>query len=238
MKWFWIKVVVLVVGVSVGIYLSSQLNFLTDVVDSYIHMESDSASSIKDVTLDEYQNDLVLVNSVYNDFIIDLKYATKDNVTGEVLYGNNLLYLQKNTLSKLIDANEELMSKGYRLKIWDGYRPISVQRKLWAKMPNSNFIANPFTTASNHNRGSGVDVTLVKLDGSDVKMPTSFDNFTSKSFRGSSWSAEEIKNVQILTDAMSNNGFNYIDSEWWHYDDVNAKEYPIMDFDSVDLLKK
>lgn len=238
MKQFLIKFLVLCIGVASGIYVSSKVNFLDNVITD---MSIKNDIKVEDETLtdkSDYADDLVLINSVYDGFVIDLKYATKNNITKTVLYDKELAYLQKNTLDKLIQVNEELRTKGYRLKIWDAYRPLFVQKKLWAAMPNSNYIANPFTTGSNHNRGAAVDVTLVDLNGVEVEMPTGFDEFGAKCRRGSKWSAEATKNVEILTETMLKYGFDAIDSEWWHFDDINAKKYSIMDYKFRDLIKK
>lgn len=238
MKSFLVKVIVLCVGIGGGIYLSSKLDFLKDVVVDNNIKDSYSINSAENYTEERYSNELVLVNYEYDGFDIDLQYATKNNITGEILYEQNLMYLQKNTLEKLIQVNEELKTKGYKLKIWDAYRPLSVQKKLWAAYPNANFIANPFTTGSNHNRGTAVDVTLVKLDGTEVKMPTGFDEFGAKCRRDTVWESDVAKNVELLTETMEKYGFTSITSEWWHFDDEDAKKYPIMDYKFRDLIKK
>lgn len=238
MKRFFIKLVVLGIGVSMGIYMSSKIGILGDVVRD---MGIEDNVFVNDQWVSEtekYANNLVLIPSVYDDFVIDLKYATKKNITKEVLYERDLAYLQKNTLDKLIQVNEELKVKGYRIKIWDAYRPLSVQKKLWSVYPNSNYIANPFTTGSNHNRGTAVDITLVDINGNEVEMPTGFDDFSGKARRGTKWSSKATKNVELLTEVMLKHGFTAIDSEWWHFDDVDAKKYEIMDYKFRDLIKK
>lgn len=238
MKSFLVKVIVLCVGIGGGIYVSSELDFLKNVVADNSIKDNYSINSTESYTDEKYSSELVLVNHEYEGFDIDLQYATKNNITGEILYEQNLMYLQKNTLEKLKQVNEELRTEGYKLKIWDAYRPLSVQKKLWAAYPNANFIANPFTTGSNHNRGAAVDVTLVKLDGSEVKMPTGFDEFGSKCRRDTVWESDITNNVDLLTETMEKYGFTSIASEWWHFDDEDAKKYPIMDYKFRDLIKK
>ena len=238
MKSFLVKIVILCVGIGGGIYVSSKLGFLEDVVADYNIRDDYSINTLENNEDNLYSNELVLVNYEYDGFEIDLQYATKNNITGEVLYEEDLAYLQKNTLEKLKQANEELRTKGYKLKIWGAYRPLSVQKKLWAAYPNASFIANPFTTGSNHNRGTAVDVTLVRLDGSEVEMPTGFDEFGSKCRRETIWESDVTKNVDLLTETMEKYGFTSINSEWWHFDDEDAKKYPIMDYKFRDLIKK
>lgn len=238
MKNLFIKCIVLCIGIGGGIYVSSKLGVLEEVIDEY-NIKDDYSINAFEVNEDDlYPNELVLVNRDYNGFIIDLQYATTNNITGEILYDEDLVYLQKNTLEKLKQVNEELRIQGYKLKIWDAYRPLSVQKKLWAAYPNPSFIANPFTTGSNHNRGAAVDVTLVNLDGSNVKMPTGFDEFGSKCRRETIWKSDITKNVDLLTETMEKCGFTSINSEWWHFDDEDAKKYPIMDYKFRDLIKK
>lgn len=238
MKQFMIKLLVVCIGIGVGMYISSKINLLNDVVNDYASKNGTYVETSDGIDSENYINDLVLVNYYYDGFEIDLRYATKNNITKKVLYEEDLMYLQKSTLDKLIQVNEELRAKGFKLKIWDAYRPLNVQKKLWAAYPNANFIANPFTTGSNHNRGTAVDVTLVDMRNNEVDMPTGFDGFGAKSRRGGNWSSKERENVGLLTDTMVKHGFTFIDSEWWHFDDEDAKKYPIMDYKFRDLIKK
>ena len=238
MKKLLIKFIALSIGITLGIYASWKINILNEVVGDLGLGTGTSIKSSETSENNEYADNLVLINGEYDHFIIDLKYATKNNVTKEVLYEKELAYLQKNTLAKLIKANEELRAIGYRLKIWDAYRPLYVQKKLWAAYPNANYIANPFANGSNHNRGTAVDVTLVDSSGKELEMPTGFDGFGPESRRGYKWSDEATKNVKILTDVMIKYGFTSINSEWWHFDDEDSAEYSIMDFKFRDLLKK
>lgn len=236
MKVFLVKTGIVLIGVGAGIFISSKLNLLDDIVLDNVSNENKYVSSVENSTKNE--NNLILVNSYYDGFVIDLKYATTDNITGTVLYDSDLMYLQKSTVDKLIQVNEELKTKGYKLKIWDAYRPLSVQKKLWAELPNANFIANPFTTGSNHNRGAAVDVTLVTLNNEEVKMPTGFDEFGPECRRDYVWSDEIQNNVDILTETMLKYGFTSIESEWWHFDDEDCNDYPLMDYKFRDLIKK
>lgn len=238
MKRFFLKLVILGVGISAGIYASSKIGILGDVINDIGVEDNIFVNEDWVYENEKYSNNLVLIPGVYDGFIIDLKYATKDNITKSVLYEKNLAYLQKNTLDKLIQVNEELKVMGYKLKIWDAYRPLSVQKKLWAVLPNSNYIANPFADGSNHNRGTAVDVTLVYKNGDEVEMPTKFDDFSGKSRRGSKWSSKARANVDLLTEIMEKHGFTSIDSEWWHFDDIDSKKYDVMDYKFRDLIKK
>ncbi len=239
MKKYIINITVMGLGVALGIFVSSKLNILTNVNSEVIKLDVGNSTNKTDVdNVEKIEDELVLVESVYDGFEIDLRYATKDNITKKILYPEQLCYLQKNTLEKLIQVNEELRLKGYKIKIWDAYRPLSVQKKLWAAYPNANYIANPFSKGSNHNRGAAVDITLVDLYGKPVPMPTGFDEFGPKAHRGYKASAEAIKNVDMLTEMMEKYGFKKINTEWWHFDDVDCNKFPVRDHSFRDLLKK
>ena len=77
------------------------------------------------------QGDLIKLLDLDQDFIIDLKYATTDNFTGEKIYNSAECYVNQHTAEILIKARDIFKKDGYRLKIWDAYRPISAQAKFW-----------------------------------------------------------------------------------------------------------
>lgn len=176
------------------------------------------------------KSDLVLVEDYSKDFVIDMKYATCDNFVGKTLYPSPTCVLTKGTLDKLIKANNIVKKQGYSIKIWDAYRPLSVQKIMWEATPNKNYVANPYRSGSKHNRGAAVDVTLVDKSGRELKMPTEFDNFTAKAspnFKG--MTAEQRKNLNILSQAMKSSGFRALSHEWWHFEDIDYNNYKIQD---------
>lgn len=176
------------------------------------------------------KQDLMLVRDYSKDFAIEMKYASYNNFTGKTLYPSPTCVLTRGTLDKLIKANNIVLKQGYRIKIWDAYRPLSVQKIMWEVTPNKNYVANPYRSASKHNRGAAVDVTLVDKDGKELNMPTGFDNFTaaaSPSYKG--MSQEQRKNLNILSSAMTSAGFTPLSHEWWHFDDKDWKDYKIQD---------
>ncbi|MGE7837512.1 M15 family metallopeptidase [Viridibacillus arvi] len=162
-------------------------------------------------------------------FVIDLKYATKKNFMGYALYPKNSKALvAKSTAAKLKKANQLANKKGYKIKIWDVYRPLSVQWEMYNKIQNHNYVANP-ALDSNHSKGVSVDVTLVDSKGKELKMPTKFDSFSTKagrSYNGNSRTAQ--KNMDYLTKIMTQSGFKTINSEWWHYNDL-SNAHPTLD---------
>lgn len=174
----------------------------------------------------------VLLSSLDKDIIIDLRYATAHNFTKKVVYPNNICVLRKGTAEKLVKANTQLEKLGYRIKVWDAYRPVYVQKIFWNLVKDSRFVANPYTGGSIHNRGCAVDITLVKSDGSEVSMPSDFDDFSAAAYRTNTDMKNEVKkNLDLLTECMIQNGFKTIDTEWWHFEDTDSRNYKIADID-------
>jgi D-alanyl-D-alanine dipeptidase len=174
-------------------------------------------------------NDLVLVNNIDASILIDIRYATANNFLSKVIYNSGVGVIRKETGLKLKQVNEELKGYGYKLKLWDGYRPRSAQQKLWDFLPDPRVVANPSKPCS-HTVGAGADVTLVDLNGNEVVMPSGYDDFTAKGDRDfSDVSNTGKENAELLTKVMVKHGFKTISSEWWHYDDVNWKNYSEQD---------
>ncbi|HEY5586550.1 MAG TPA: M15 family metallopeptidase [Ruminiclostridium sp.] len=191
---------------------------------------SSSLVSAADTKVIVKKAELVLVKDYSNDFAIEIKYATSDNFVKKTLYPSPTCVLTKGTLDKLIIANNLVKKQGYRIKIWDAYRPLSVQKIMWEATTNKNYVANPYRSGSKHNRGAAVDVTLVDKNGKDVKMPTEFDNFTAKaSPNNKGMSKESRTNLDVLSKAMTSAGFKTISTEWWHFEDKEYSNYKIQD---------
>lgn len=186
--------------------------------------ENEQSSSEKTEPTDDT---MVLILDYIPDMVIDLKYATIDNFTGQVIYDNNEAYLRYGTVKKLMQVQAELKEKGYKLVLWDGYRPVAAQYKLWDICPDSTYVSNPNNGFSKHSRGNTVDITIVTLDGQAVEMPTGFDDFTKKADRDYSDVSETAAvNSQMLEDIMTKAGFKGYQGEWWHYSDTT--EYPVI----------
>ena len=168
----------------------------------------------------------VAVTDYIPDIRVALKYASEDNFTGQVIYEFSTVYLRYGTVVKLAAVQEDLRQLGWGLKIWDGFRPVAAQHKLWEVCPDSRYVANPKTGFSSHSRGNTVDVTLVDLEGRELPMPTGFDDFSAKADRDySDCTREAADNALILEALMEKHGFIGYKAEWWHYTD--AEEYPV-----------
>ncbi len=160
-------------------------------------------------------------------FVLDVKYATTDNFTGDVLYDCGKILLRKKVAEDLVKAHQLVKAKGYRMKIYDGYRPLSVQWRMWKKTPNKNYVADP-RKGSMHNRGCAVDLTLVDAQGKELDMGSPFDFFGKEAHLDFPHSPQVMENRRILQDAMKKHNFKTIKTEWWHFSHRNL--YAISNF--------
>lgn len=182
------------------------------------------------VNLDEMPKrqagDFVKVRDYIPDIVVELKYATSGNFTGTVIYDFTEVYLRYSTVLKLMDVQAELREQGLRLKIWDGFRPLEAQQKLWNAKPDPNYVSNPATGKNSHSRGNTVDLTLVDAEDKELEMPTGFDDFTAYANRDySDCTDAAAKNAMLLQETMEKNGFEGLQSEWWHF--TEKTEYEI-----------
>ncbi len=159
----------------------------------------------------------------------ELRYATKNNFTGQVIYDFTQPQLRYGTVKKLSQAQEILAEQGMALNIWDAYRPVSAQFRLWEVCPDPQYVADPTKGYSGHSRGNTVDVTLVTADGLPVPMPTDFDDFTAIADRDYSdvSDTEARDNVRLLEETMVSCGFRPYSAEWWHFTDTT--DYPVVE---------
>jgi D-alanyl-D-alanine dipeptidase len=183
-------------------------------------------------------DELVNVKELIPDIVLDLRYNTTNNfVTAlsgkpQKLYTTDECYLARSTAERLIIVQDSLRKLGLGLKIYDGYRPRSVQYLMWEIYPNSTYVADP-NSGSNHNRGAAVDVSLVNLStGRELRMPTEFDFFGPEASHGytTGLTQEQIDNRVFLRNMMMNvGGFTDYGAEWWHYQYPPATAYPLID---------
>lgn len=209
----------------------SEIQDTEEISSSEISSQGDVNGTQQDENIQKVipaDDDMVLILDYIPDMVIDLKYATTDNFTGQVIYDNDDAYLRYGTVKKLMQVQNELKAKGYKLVLWDGYRPVEAQFKLWNICPNPNYVSNPNNGFSKHSRGNTVDITIVTLDEQTVEMPTGFDDFTKEADREySDVSATAAANSQMLEDIMTKAGFKGYRGEWWHYSDTT--EYPVIE---------
>lgn len=170
--------------------------------------------------------DFVRVRDYLPQVGVDLRYAGTDNFTGQVIYGFTDACLRYGTVEKLSRAQEALEEQGFSLLIWDAFRPVEAQFRLWEVCPDPVYVADPETGFSSHSRGNTVDVTLTDLEGNDVEMPSGFDDFSPLADRDySDASPAAVANAALLEDVMEECGFQPYSGEWWHFTDTD--DYPV-----------
>jgi len=151
------------------------------------------------------------------DFAYDIRYATENNFLKAKVYDCAECYTRVRTAKALLKANAEFLEAGVKIKFFDCYRPNDVQYKMWAIVPNPQYVANP-VKGSIHNKGGAVDITLVDLEGNELEMGTDFDFFGKRAYHDNVDLPQEIlANRKLLKETMEKYGFWSIRTEWWHY---------------------
>ncbi len=187
-------------------------------------------------TISTDKSDFAEISTVIDDVAYDIRYYSPNNFTGNKIDGYKAprAYLTKEALSALAKAAEDLRSQGYRLLIWDSYRPQKAvdnfvrwindandegDKSFYPDLQKSELLAGMYIMEkSGHTRGSTVDLTIIKKDGSFVDMGGTFDLFSEVSHPDYENITQEQKNNRlILRNAMVNAGFKPLDSEWWHF---------------------
>ncbi|MBB5034788.1 M15 family metallopeptidase [Prosthecobacter vanneervenii] len=173
---------------------------------------------------------LVEIGTPADGMVVSLRYTTADNFFKTAFYPKSArALLRPETAAKLTRVQTELKSMGLGLKIWDAYRPLSVQRAMWKTLPDARYVADP-AKGGRHNRGAAVDLTLVNSHGQELTMPTAHDDFSERA--GAHFnlvSPAAFKNRAKLQEVMQKHGFALFESEWWHFDDTDWERYTALD---------
>lgn len=170
---------------------------------------------------------------------LDLKYATADNFMHQKLYPpTHTTFLRKPAAEALKMVEEELGRQHLGLKIFDAYRPYSITEKMWKKVKDDRYAADP-SKGSGHNRGVAVDLTLIDINTKkELPMGTGFDNFTDSAHADFANLPENIlQNRKTLRKLMEKYGFIQLTTEWWHYYLPNSSHYELLDISFRDLKK-
>lgn len=170
----------------------------------------------------ESQSDVPLVDirSVDPSIVVDLRYATPNNITHHPIYQPGIpAFIRPEVAQRLAVAQRYLRTYNYNLLIWDAYRPRSAQIALWKASPKNDYVANPEQGAGSlHSWGIAVDASLADRFGQAVKMPTDFDDFTPAAMWKYQGSSDIVRhNLLLLQVAMREAGFYGLRSEWWHF---------------------
>ncbi|WP_235016443.1 M15 family metallopeptidase [Aquimarina sp. AU474] len=212
---------------------SKALRLRGEKVEQSMLKKKDSIESLfgeKKIQNTKKDNDFVNIESLSNNFSLDMKYATSDNFLKEKVYSCAKCYVRYEVAKALVRANKDFIRKGYKIKLFDCYRPHSVQKKMWKIVPDPGYVANP-KGGSVHNRGAAVDITLTDLKGNELDMGTSFDHFGKEASHAYAQLPKKvIANRKVLRSVMEKHGFTTIRTEWWHYNFSTGKKFKISDF--------
>lgn len=214
-----------------------------------------------------YKNDLmdpsgfVLLSDLVPDIIQEIRYYTTYNFIGDKIdgYEEPCALLTREAARALKSASNEMFVRGYRLKIFDAYRPacavkhfllwgiedqdIRMKPYFYPKLEKQELFAKGYIAKmSSHSRGSTVDLTLLDMNtGKGLDMGSPFDLFDEISHPDCrNISDEQFENRMILQQVMVRNGFNPIDCEWWHFT-LKDEPYPDTYFEfpvSSEYLRK
>ena len=193
--------------------------------------------------------------------IQEIRYYSTYNFIGDRIdgYEEPCALLTIEAARALKAVSNEMFVKGYRLKVFDGYRPACAVKQfvMWGiedtdiRMkpyfyPDLDkqdlFIKGYIASRSSHSRGSTIDLTLFDMaSGKEVDMGSPFDLFSEKSHPDCrDITDEQYQNRMLLQDVMIRNGFVPIDCEWWHFT-LENEPYPDTFFEfpvSAEYLKK
>lgn len=182
--------------------------------------------------------DLVDLASLDPTLKFDIRYATSDNFLSTPLYAQPRAFLQRPAAEALERAHRAAMKRGYGLLIHDAYRPWWVTKVFWEATPVElrKFVANP-AEGSRHNRGCAVDLTLYdRRTGKAVQMPGVYDEMSERSYPGYRGGTDlQRRRRDLLSEVMEREGFSVWETEWWHFDFKDWKQYPILNLDFADL---
>lgn len=190
---------------------------------------------------------MVDVSELDTTLCVRLIYATSDNFMGRAVYQDTTRpWLHLLAANMLIIAQQELRKEypGRSLLIYDAARPMSVQRKMWALVKDTNkrnYVSNPANGGGLHNYGLAVDVTIQDEEGIPLRMGTPFDFFGKEAhitdeealMKNGSITCQELENRRLLRRIMVKAGFRTIPYEWWHFNTCSRaealKKYQVID---------
>ena len=188
----------------------------------------------------------VLLSDYVPGIIQEIRYYSSYNFIGDRIdgYEEPCALITKEAARALKSVSNEMMVLGYRLKVFDAYRPVCAVKHfmLWGiedqdirmkpyfypdQQKQELFEKGYIAKKSSHSRGSTVDLTLLDMaSGKELDMGSPFDLFSEKSHPDYSGITEEqYRNRMTLRNAMLRNGFLPIDCEWWHFT-LENEPYP------------
>lgn len=211
----------------------------TDKVVSKKTVENEQDELPKGMIL--HDKDTLVPVDYYNKAIYwDLKYATADNFMHRVLYDTLKVVYVQNQVAKKLAACQTFLSKQhplYHLLVYDGLRPLSVQREMWEALDTIpiaervKFVSNP-ANGSVHNYGAAVDITICVSKKSPLDMGAGYDDIRKIAYpsleaqflASGELSKEQVANRQLLRKVLRHQGFINIPSEWWHFNEFSRNQ--------------
>ena len=179
---------------------------------------------------------LVSISAATHGVLLELAYATANNVAGRIIYARALCLLHRDAEVCLRRAVVLAAQSGFRLKIFDAFRPQEAQLILWQTAPDRAYVADP-QVGSNHTRGTALDLTLVDSTGAELDMGSGFDEMSQLSHHfNTAVSALAQANRQLLLSIMEGAGFVHIAHEWWHYALPEPSRYPLLSSEALGPL--
>jgi D-alanyl-D-alanine dipeptidase len=184
------------------------------------------------------QKELIDLEKFIPKIVLDVRYATTNNFTGEKIYNLAKTYARKPVAEALKKAQAEFNALGYGVKMFDAYRPYKATVRFYEVYKDTTYVASPYK-GSRHNRGCALDMTIINLKtGEELQMPTGYDSFKKEAWPSTPVSDPVIrKNRDTLIRIMQKNGFKVNGSEWWHFDFIGWRNYEVMDIDFEELEK-
>ncbi len=196
-----------------GTYVPAYSNLVD--VRKYFNVYSSTESLIGKADFSEY------------DLVVAMKLSTEETTIKEPFYNSNIAMVQYDLIPMIAKAIELFAKDGYTMVICDAYRPTSVQQRWFDVVQVHMWVADPSIGMGGvHDRGTALDITLIDKNGKELEFPTPMHTFTYESSRNSTtMTATARQNMNYMLSVMTQCGFTYIQSEWWHFQDVNTKSY-------------
>lgn len=179
--------------------------------------------------------DLVLLTDHVEDLIVEMPYATDSNPFHQRFYRDQLSFIRYGTALKVRAVQKAFVEHGLRLKVWDTYRPFPVQVAMFhAVGGNGDWVSDPFQSSGKktHVRAVAIDCTLVDLNNVELAMPTPYVDFANGAERmkhAYTDLPQQVRdNRKMLRETMIACGMEPYEGEWWHYQDTDWEDYPIL----------
>ena len=201
---------------------------------------------LKATTYDDYkislkanpEKELVNLEKEVHGLILDIRYATTNNFTGQKIYKLARAYARKPVAEALKKAQAEFNVLGVSVKMYDAYRPYKATVRFYEEYHDTTYVASPYK-GSRHNRGCALDMTILdSKTKQELKMPTGYDSFQKEAWPITPVADDNVrKNRDLLIHVMEKHGFKVSSSEWWHFDFIGWQRFEVMDVDFEEMEK-